>query len=240
MLLSECSLDLTTIILELRQSVLYHRYSTTSCMHLQQHHEHDVANNTTRTVTATTTTPTTTSILTQQQQQQQFNSIQQQYDDVVSWKVIITDEQLFSQLCNVWKKYVFVKKDISEDVHLFCPLFNSMHSVDVIEFMKSFENFNVNILTSSILIDYHAFKIEEIQKGTCLNRLTKRMQLVFGPHMNAKYVSVFKHLYNKYITEPLNNYKIKADLKWAKEKYIQNNNISSNGRESKRGRKRKN
>ena len=100
-------------------------------------------------------------------------------------------------------------------------------------------------ISSSLFVNYFGFKIEEIQKGTCVNRLKKRIQLEIGPHTLTNYVSVFSLLYDAFITNVKNANKIITDYESMKQSALkkQQQHVLPNGlnvnNNTKRGRKRK-
>ena len=135
---------------------------------------------------------------------------------------VIADEDLFCQLKNFWKNYV-LRDAHNPKARTGCGVLREISLVnedgnnddddddnnndddednDKDEFIQSIRyNGLRSVLSkkSSLLIDYCAFKIEEIQKGTSINRLNKRMQLVVGTHTSKSYVSPLKKLYEAYI-----------------------------------------
>ena len=83
-------------------------------------------------------------------------------------------------------------------------------------------------LSSSIFVNYCSFKIEEIQKGTCVNRLKKRIQLEVGPHTLIKYVSIFAEMYKAFITNVKDANKIISDYESVKHKSLTPTTTTSN------------
>ena len=60
------------------------------------------------------------------------------------------------------------------------------------------------IINDDVVLDFDAFKCEEIKKGTNLSRPTQSMQqLELGEHVNPHYVLTFRTLYRQLIVEPL-------------------------------------
>lgn len=100
--------------------------------------------------------------------------------------------------------------------------------------------------SSLLFIDYLAFKIEEVQKGTNINRLKKRIQLEIGQHTNPNYICPFAILYNAYIEEckhidmTLSNYETLKEKSIRKVTSIQQSDETLNIIIKKRGRKCKN
>ena len=129
---------------------------------------------------------------------------------------IVADEDVFCQLKDMWRNYVLRDKHnphgkkgvgvlrnksvcTEDDSYCVC---GDIDEGD--EYMKSI-HFNDLVSTivkkPSLLIDFNSFKIEEIQKGTSINRLKKKTQFEIGKHTSSSYVCPFAKLYDSYVEQ---------------------------------------
>ena len=148
---------------------------------------------------------------------------------------VIPDEDVFMEMKEMWKSYVFTEKyrphgRRGSDTLTYLNIDTAVWSQygDKNNTYLSFLQRNglmspcgeatLPSLSSSIFVNYCSFKIEEIQKGTCVNRLKKRLQLEVGPHTLIKYVSIFAEMYKAFITNVKDANKIISDYESVKHK----------------------
>eukprot|EP00794_Sanderia_malayensis_P008695 gene8695-biopygen6984 len=180
LILSECTMDLTTIVLEVKLSVLFEKYYVYSS---------DASGG--------------------------GGGGGGDHATIGNIKMIIPDEYLLLNLSNLWKRYVFIRKfdDNSSAQQIMQKAKASLNEVAcIIEFIDTQLH---KKLSTSLFTDLHAFKIEEILKGTGLGRMKKRMKMEIGHHVATSYVSLFKTLYNTYIETPLDYLRRKIEYEWA-------------------------
>ena len=151
---------------------------------------------------------------------------------------VIPDEDVFMEMKEMWKSYVFTEKYRPHGRRGSDTLTYS--NVDTAVWSQYGDKNNTYFaflqrnglmspsgeptlpsLSSSIFVNYCSFKIEEIQKGTCVNRLKKRIQLEVGPHTLIKYVSIFAEMYKAFITNVKDANKIISDYESVKHKSLQ-------------------
>ena len=153
---------------------------------------------------------------------------------------VIPDEDVFMEMKEMWKSYVFTEKYRPHGRRGSDTLTHS--NVDTAVWSQYGDKNNTYLaflqrnglmspsgepvlptlpsLSSSIFVNYCSFKIEEIQKGTCVNRLKKRIQLEVGPHTLIKYVSIFAEMYKAFITNVKDANKIISDYESVKHKSL--------------------
>ena len=153
---------------------------------------------------------------------------------------VIPDEDVFMEMKEMWKSYVFTEKYRPHGRRGSDTLSHS--NVDTAVWSQYGDKNNTYLaflqrnglmspsgepvlptlpsLSSSIFVNYCSFKIEEIQKGTCVNRLKKRIQLEVGPHTLIKYVSIFAEMYKAFITNVKDANKIISDYESVKHKSL--------------------
>ena len=184
---------------------------------------------------------------------------------------VIADEDVFMEMKETWKSYVFTEKfkphgrrgsDTLNHANIDTALWSQYADKNntYLTFLQKNGLMsptgepvtNLPSLSSSIFVNYCSFKIEEIQKGTCVNRLKKRIQLEVGPHTLIKYVSIFAEMYKAFITDVKDANKIISDYEAVKQKSLkqQQHDIKSHNNNKddtttttapvRRGRKRKN
>ena len=151
---------------------------------------------------------------------------------------VIPDKDVFMEMKEMWKSYVFTEKYRPHGRRGSDTLTYS--NVDTAVWSQYGDKNNTYLaflqrnglmspsgepvlptlpsLSSSIFVNYCSFKIEEIQKGTCVNRLKKRIQLEVGPHTLIKYVSIFAEMYKAFITNVKDANKIISDYESVKHK----------------------
>ena len=153
---------------------------------------------------------------------------------------VIPDEDVFMEMKEMWKSYVFTEKYRPHGRRGSDTLTHS--NVDTAVWSQYGDKNNTYLaflqrnglmspsgepviptlpsLSSSIFVNYCSFKIEEIQKGTCVNRLKKRIQLEVGPHTLIKYVSIFAEMYKAFITNVKDANEIISDYESVKHKSL--------------------
>ena len=153
---------------------------------------------------------------------------------------VIPDEDVFMEMKEMWKSYVFTEKYRPHGRRGSDTLTHS--NVDTAVWSQYGDKNNTYLaflqrnglmspsgepvlptlpsLSSSIFVNYCSFKIEEIQKRTCVNRLKKRIQLEVGPHTLIKYVSIFAEMYKAFITNVKDANKIISDYESVKHKSL--------------------
>ena len=150
---------------------------------------------------------------------------------------VIPDEDVFIEMKEMWKSYVFTEKYRPHGRRGSDTLTYS--NIDTAVWSQYGDKNNTYLaflqrnglmspsgeptlpsLSSSIFVNYCSFKIEEIQKGTCVNRLKKRIQLEVGPHTLIKYVSIFAEMYKAFITNVKDANKIISDYESVKHKSL--------------------
>ena len=204
--MSECTVNYTVLVLEVKIYSLYRQFILSE--------RNKSINNTSINSSSSTTT----------------NHNHHQYSARV-----IPDEDVFMEMKEMWKSYVFTEKyrphgRRGSDTLTYSNIDTALWSQygDKNNTYLSFLQRNglmspcgeatLPSLSSSIFVNYCSFKIEEIQKGTCVNRLKKRIQLEVGPHTLIKYVSIFAEMYKAFITNVKDANKIISDYESVKHK----------------------
>ena len=205
--MSECTVNYTVLVLEVKIYSLYRQF-------ILSERNKSINNNNIINSSSTTT-----------------NNNHHQYSARV-----IPDEDVFMEMKEMWKSYVFTEKyrphgRRGSDTLTYSNIDTAIWSQygDKNNTYLSFLQRNglmspcggeptLPALSSSIFVNYCSFKIEEIQKGTCVNRLKKRIQLEVGPHTLIKYVSIFAEMFKAFITNVKDANKIIADYESVKHK----------------------
>ena len=185
---------------------------------------------------------------------------------------VIPDEDVFMEMKEMWKSYVFTEKYRPHGRRGSDTLNHS--NIDTALWSQYADKNNTYLtflqrnglmspsgepvtslpsLSLSIFVNYCSFKIEEIQKGTCVNRLKKRIQLEVGPHTLIQYVSIFAEMYKAFITDVKDANKIISDYEAVKQKSMKHHTDTTQQQQHdssasatatvvpvRRGRKRKN